>query len=45
VRGPLDGLVTLHVVDPAAFDRLQIGQTIVVSFGETLVLSVEPGSR
>jgi len=45
VKGPLDGIVTLNVLDPAAFDHLQIGQTILVSFGETLVLSVEPGSK
>jgi hypothetical protein len=35
VKGPLDGIVTLNVLDPAAFDHLQIGQTILVSFGET----------
>jgi hypothetical protein len=45
VRGPLDGVVTVRVDDPAVFGRLQIGQSIVVTFAETLVLSVEPGSR
>ena len=45
VKGPLDGLVTLHVDDPAVFGSLQIGQSIVATFAETLILSVEPGSR
>jgi hypothetical protein len=45
VKGPLDGLVTVRVDDPAVFERLQVGQSIVVIFAETLVLSVEPGSR
>jgi hypothetical protein len=44
VKGPLDGMVTVHVEDPTVFSQLQTGQSIVVTFAETLVLSVEPGA-
>jgi hypothetical protein len=42
VKGPMDGTVSVHVDDPTAFSHLQVGQTIVVTFAEKLVLSVEP---
>ena len=45
VKGPLDGLVQVRVEDPAAFERLKVGQNIVVTFAETLVMSVEPGPK
>jgi hypothetical protein len=45
VKGPLDGLVAVRVDDPTAFDRLKVGQNIVVTFAETLVISVEPGPK
>jgi hypothetical protein len=37
--------VTLPVHDPAAFERLKIGQSIVVTFAETLLLSVDPAAK
>lgn len=42
VKGPMEGIVTVRVEDPAVFSQLQVGQTIVVTFAETLALSVEP---
>jgi hypothetical protein len=45
IKGPLDGMVAVHVDDPSAFGRLQLGQTIVVTFAESLVLAVEPGAK
>ena len=47
VKGPLGGTVTLNVEDPAAFERLEIGQSIIVTFAEALRLSVEgaPGKK
>ena len=44
VKGPMEGIVTIHVDDASAFSRLQVGQTIVVTFAETLALSVQPGA-
>jgi hypothetical protein len=44
VKGPEGNTVTAHVEDPAVFDRLTVGQTIVVKFAETLILSVQPGT-
>jgi len=45
VKGPLDGLVTVHVDDATAFSHLQVGQPLVVKFAESLVLSVQPASK
>jgi hypothetical protein len=45
VKGPLEGNVTIHVDDPAVFSHLQVGQTIVVTFAEKMVLSVEPKAK
>jgi hypothetical protein len=45
VKGPLEGIVSVHVDDAATFGHLHIGQTIVVTFGETLTLSVEPRAK
>src|SRR5262245_28478728 len=45
VKGRLDGMVTVHVDDATVFSQLQVGQSVVVSFAETLVLSVEPGAK
>src|SRR5262245_20804870 len=41
VKGPEGNAVTAHVEDPTVFDHLTVGQTIVVTFAETLVLSVQ----
>jgi hypothetical protein len=45
VKDPVEGLVTVHVDDPSVFEHLKIGQTIVVTFAETLALAVEKGSK
>jgi hypothetical protein len=45
LRGPLDGVLQLRVEDAAAFASLKAGQAIVVVFAESLLLSVEPGSK
>ena len=45
VKGPEGNTVTAHVEDPAVFDHLTIGQTIVVTFAESLGLSVQPGAK
>lgn len=42
VKGPMENIVTVHVEDPTVFSHLQVGQTIVVTFAETLTLSVQP---
>ena len=44
VKGPEGGLVTVHVEDPTVFNSLKVGQPIVVTFAEKLVLSVQPKS-
>jgi len=45
VKGPEGGLVTVHVEDPTVFNSLKVGQPIVVTFAEKLVLSVQPGAK
>jgi len=45
LKGPLNGEVIVKPEDPAAVSRLKVGQKIVVTFAETLVLSVEPGDK
>jgi hypothetical protein len=45
VKDPVEGLVTVHVDDPTVFDHLKIGQTIIVTFAETLALAVEKGAK
>ena len=44
MKGPEGGVVTVHVEDPAVFNSLKVGQPIVVTFAEKLVLSVQPKS-
>jgi hypothetical protein len=44
VKGPEGGVVTVHVEDPTVFNSLKVGQPIVVTFAEKLVLSVQPKS-
>lgn len=45
VKGPEEGLVSVHVEDPAVFNKLKAGDPLVVTFAEKLVLSVQPGSK
>ena len=45
VKGPEGGMVTVHVEDPTVFQSLKVGQPLVVTFAEKLVLSVQPGDK
>jgi len=45
VKGPLGGTLTVKVEDSSALNDLKVGQTIVATFGEQLVLAIEPGSK
>ena len=45
VKGPEEGLVTVHVEDPTVFSKLKVGEPVVVTFAEKLVLSVQPGKK
>ncbi|HEX5030129.1 MAG TPA: hypothetical protein VFX78_01565 [Candidatus Eisenbacteria bacterium] len=45
VKGPEGGIVSVHVEDPTVFNSLKVGQPIVVTFAEKLVLSVQPSSK
>jgi hypothetical protein len=45
LRGPLDGQVLAKVEDASVLPQLRAGQKIVVTFDETLILSVDPGTR
>ena len=45
VKGPEEGLVTVHVEDPTVFNNLKVGEPIVVTFAEKLVLSVQPKAK
>jgi hypothetical protein len=43
LQGPLEGQVYAKVDDPSILSHLRVGQKVVVTFDETLVLRVEPG--
>jgi len=45
LKGPLIGEVNAKVDDPSILPILKAGQNIVVTFDETLILSVQPGDR
>ena len=45
VKGPEGGMVSVHVEDPTVFSSLKVGQPVVVTFAEKLVLSVQPGAK
>lgn len=45
LKGPLEGEVVAKVDDVAVMPKLRAGQKIVVTFAETLILSVDPGPR
>lgn len=45
LQGPLGGRVTVQVGDERAFESLRVGQAIVATFVESLVLNVEPGVK
>jgi hypothetical protein len=45
VKGPGGNSVTVHVEDATVFSQLAVGQSIVVTFAESLALAVEPGAK
>jgi hypothetical protein len=45
VKGPEGNTVTVNVEDPTVFEHLTVGQNIVVTFAEKLVLSVQPKAK
>ena len=45
VKGPEGNTVTVKAEDPAVFDHLTVGQSIVVTFAEKLVLAVQPKAK
>jgi len=45
VKGPEGNTVTVHAEDPTVFDHLAVGQSIVVTFAESLALTVEPAAK
>jgi len=45
LKGPLDGNVVATVEDSSILPRLRVGQKVVVTFDETLILSVDPGVK
>lgn len=45
VRGPLGGLVQVRVDDDALLASVKVWKAIVVTFVETALLTVEPGSK
>ena len=42
LKGPLHGTLTTKVEDTALFPTLKVGQPVVATSAESLVLSVEP---
>ncbi len=45
LKGPLEGEVVVKADDAAVIPKLKVGQKIVATFDETLILSVDPGSK
>jgi len=45
VKDPVEGSVAVHVEDPTVLEHLSVGQTIIVTFAESLALAVEPGAK
>jgi hypothetical protein len=45
VRGPLGGVVQIHVDDAAKFAELKIWKAVVVTFAESALLTVEPAPK
>ena len=42
VQSPLGGRVQVHVDDPKAFESLEVGQAIVMTFSEIVMLAIDP---
>jgi len=45
IRGPLGGLIEIPVSDPAMLSSVKVWQAVVVTFVESALLTVEPGSK
>ena len=45
LKGPLGGVLAFKVEDFANVSGLKVGQPVVATFGEQLVLAIEPGSK
>jgi hypothetical protein len=45
LKGPLEGVVIAKVDDAAVIPTLRVGQKVVVTFDETMNLSVDPGTK
>jgi hypothetical protein len=45
IRGPLGGLIQVHVGDAAKFAELKIWKAVVVTFVESALLTVEPAPK
>jgi len=45
LKGPLDGQVHLKVQDAAVMSQLKVGQKIVVTFDETMIVIVDPATE
>jgi Cu/Ag efflux protein CusF len=45
LKGPQGNTVTFKVEDPSSLSDLKAGQTLIATFGERLVVTVEPGSK
>jgi hypothetical protein len=45
VKGPLGTHYVAHGVDPSNFDKVQIGDTIVVTFTEAFSVSLKPAGN
>jgi hypothetical protein len=45
VKGPLGGRVTAEVQDKSLIPTVKVGQSIIATFSETLLLTVEPGPK
>jgi len=45
LKGPLQGMVVVHVDDAAVFAAIRVGQAIVANFNESLTLIVDSGQK
>jgi hypothetical protein len=41
LRGPLGGVLTVRVADPARLERVRLGDTVIVTYTEALAVSIE----
>ena len=41
IKGPRGNVLTVHVLDPARLDRVQVGDTVIITYTEALAVSLE----